>query len=73
MDSIHNCNVCGKPIPPERVEAIPDTLTCVDCSTVQKYKGFLVFGHKTGGETVLINPSDKEALRQAKRFNRRAR
>lgn len=73
MDDIRNCHTCGKVIPAERLEALPDTLTCVDCSTVQKYKGFLVFGHKTGGETVLINPSDKEALRQAKRFNRRAR
>ncbi|GBD84286.1 general stress protein 16O [bacterium BMS3Abin02] len=26
------CDVCGEPIPPERLEARPTTATCVDCS-----------------------------------------
>lgn len=67
------CRICNAIIPQERLEAIPDTTTCVKCSDVQAYKGYLVFGHKTGGECVLVNPKNKEAVRQADRFNRRAR
>ena len=26
------CARCGKEIPPERIEAIPDTMVCVTCS-----------------------------------------
>lgn len=26
------CVTCGAPIPPERLEAIPDATTCVNCS-----------------------------------------
>ena len=28
-----NCTICGREIPEERLQAIPDTLVCVDCST----------------------------------------
>lgn len=30
-----NCK-CGKDIPAERLEALPDTTTCLSCSTVGK-------------------------------------
>ena len=29
-----NCSTCGKPILPARLEALPDTETCVKCSVV---------------------------------------
>ncbi len=35
------CQRCGEPIPAERLEALPDTHVCVDCS------------RKIGGEYVL--------------------
>jgi hypothetical protein len=28
-----NCARCGKEIPAERIEAIPETMVCVSCST----------------------------------------
>lgn len=27
------CTVCGKPISPERLEALPDATTCIDCQS----------------------------------------
>jgi Prokaryotic dksA/traR C4-type zinc finger len=33
MDSeLRNCRRCGTPIPPARLQALPDTLVCVECS-----------------------------------------
>ncbi|HHV93906.1 MAG TPA: hypothetical protein GXX47_05135 [Firmicutes bacterium] len=26
------CEICGKPIPPERLDALPQTRRCVDCA-----------------------------------------
>ena len=30
------CVLCGEPIPPKRLEALPDTKTCVVCSSESK-------------------------------------
>lgn len=27
-----NCTICGREIPEQRLQAIPDTLVCVECS-----------------------------------------
>lgn len=32
-----NCVCCKQPIPEERLEALPDTTTCVRCSRVVPY------------------------------------
>lgn len=64
---------CGKEIPAERLEILPDTTTCVECSTVPRKVGIMVYPHKTGGYCEVIDPRNKEDLRRAKRFNRRAR
>ena len=31
------CDICGKEIPPERLEILPDTTTCVKCSQTKPY------------------------------------
>jgi len=70
-----NCVKCNQPIPPERLAAI-DTDTCVNCSNVRKYVGFMDFAHKTGGEAVVIDLNARNALenlRRAKRVNERKR
>jgi len=68
-----NCIKCNKEIPAERLEALPNTDTCVNCSSVKKYKGIMDFAHKTAGECVIFNPDNKEVARLADRYNRRAR
>lgn len=70
-----NCIKCNQPIPLERLQVI-DTNTCVHCSDVRKYIGFMDFNHKTGGEAVAIDPNKPNAaenLRRARRVYERKR
>jgi hypothetical protein len=69
------CRDCGDCVDAERLEVFPDAEYCVRCSGrhTGRVVGFLVFGHKTGGELVMINGNDKEKLRLAGRANRRSR
>jgi hypothetical protein len=69
------CVVCGAEIPAERLEALPDTTTCVAHSQTQKYVGFMVsdFAKGTAPALIKINPGNKEDMRQAVRANRRRR
>lgn len=67
------CVRCKTIIPRERLEVLPETHTCVECSGVQKYVGAMVFDHKTAPSLVHIRPENKEAVETLKRFVRRAR
>lgn len=44
------CEFCGVEIPPERLEILPDTTTCVRCSQTQPYSEAEVIGLATGAE-----------------------
>jgi hypothetical protein len=68
-----NCEKCGIEIPKIRLEAIPNTTTCVKCSDTERYRGYMLYAHKTAGECVFLDPSNKEAIRRADRANSRAR
>jgi hypothetical protein len=67
------CAKCGKPIPAARLEILPDTETCVGCSTAKPMVGFMDWAHKTAPELVMVNSADKENLRRAKRISSRSR
>lgn len=67
------CIKCKVQIPKERLEILPDTNTCVKCSSVKKVRGYQIFAHKTGGQCVTISPEDDESIRLAERAHRRAR
>jgi Prokaryotic dksA/traR C4-type zinc finger len=62
-----NCVHCNKPIPQERLDAIPDATTCVSClkatGDVPRKKGRLVFDHKTGGQIEVLSPNQFETMR----------
>jgi hypothetical protein len=73
MKTQKTCRVCGTKIPKARLEALPNTETCVKHSTVKPYVGFQVFPHKTGGECVLIDPNNEESMRLAQRAHLRER
>lgn len=68
-----HCARCKNPISIERLEVLPETHTCVDCSTVQKYVGAMVFDHKTAPRLVHVRPENKKAVETLKRFVNRAR
>jgi hypothetical protein len=67
------CENCQTVISPARLEAVPHTSTCVRCSKEKAYIGFMDWHHKTAPEIVLIDPSNKEALRRAHAINERRR
>jgi hypothetical protein len=66
------CRVCRKPIPKERIAALPQTTTCVFCSDEEPTQGLIEFGHKTAPSLVIL-PNDPEQRRRARRSFRRAR
>lgn len=69
------CTSCGKRIPKARLEALPETTLCVQCAERSGAApvGFMVYGHKTAPELVIVDKRNEEALRQARRANRRSR
>lgn len=66
------CEVCGGEIPPERLDALPDTTRCVVHSSAARTEGLLDYGHKTAPSLVIL-PNDPEQKRIARRAFRRAR
>lgn len=70
---MRNCIKCKHPIAAQRLEVLPDTHTCKECSTVQKYVGAMIFDHKTAPRLAYVRPEDKEAVETLKRFINRAR
>lgn len=67
------CEECGVEIPVGRLQALPDTTTCIKHSTVTGKMAYTVYSHKTAPEIVIVDESDSEAIRLADRANRRAR
>lgn len=67
------CDTCGNAIPQARVEALPNTTTCIACSREAKMVGFMDWYHKTAPELVMISSGDAENLRRAQRVNSRSR
>lgn len=66
------CTGCKKPIPRARLKALPGTKTCVNCSSVKKVEGIMVFDHKTAPMLTML-PEDPELRRQVLNAHRRAR
>jgi hypothetical protein len=55
-----HCHSCGATIPQERLEAIPNCTVCVRCAskTVTKYRGAMVYDHKTAGSLAVFSDAD---------------
>lgn len=66
------CKYCNQAIPEGRIEALPGIQTCLPCKQEhepnQQIRGLMVFGHKTGGECVLVSPTQ---LAEITRLDRR--
>jgi hypothetical protein len=70
---MRDCQKCGETIPMNRLLAIPNTATCVKCSNVKEYVGFMDWEHKTAPEIVFVGGDDRENLRRARAINERKR
>lgn len=67
------CFRCKCVIPNTRLEVLPDTHTCVECSGVRKYVGAMIWTSKTTPELVYVRPENTEAVETLKREYNRAR
>jgi hypothetical protein len=64
-----NCVYCKQEIHPLRVKALPNTKTCVDCSTVGAKKGMsMVFGEKdhTWNDMIIVEPDVANRIENTK-------
>ena len=52
-----NCELCGDLIHPDRIEAIPSTTVCINCSdkVTDPIVGFMIYAHKTAGEVIMTS------------------
>ncbi len=73
MSTMIDCPGCGDQMPLGRTEWYDE---CSDCTDEQPYAGMMVYDQKTAGRLELFNPNnphEREMMRQANRFNERAR
>lgn len=67
-----NCASCDKPIPPERLEALPNATRCVPCvvkdGDVPHKVGRMSYSHKTAGEIEIM---DSHTLAEMNRLDPR--
>ena len=66
IEEIVNCTKCGKEVPPKRIEILPNTKTCVNCSTTGAYVGRPVQlgkGEDTYTELDIMTPEQAQALK----------
>ena len=70
---MRTCARCKSFIPKSRLNVLPDTHTCVNCSGVQKYVGAMIYDHKTAGRLEFVRPENTEAIRTMSRFVNRGR
>lgn len=63
------CVICKEEIPEERLEAMPEAVTCVRHADafVPDVKGYMVFNHKTAPDIAIVRKSNPEAIRLAER------
>jgi len=69
MTTSRNCIHCKKEINPLRVKALPNTKTCVDCSTTgAKVAMQMTFGEKdhTWNEVMFIEPEEYQKIKSIK-------
>ena len=70
---MRTCFKCKEVIPASRLEVLPETHTCVQCSKVQKYVGCNIHTSKTTPELFYVRPENSTAVETLKREYRRAR
>ena len=56
------CSNCNKEIPPARLEILPETTTCVNCSTVEKRKAIIEMSPRHKSMEITIVDADDPIL-----------
>lgn len=61
VEEARNCIECGIPIPKERLEVLPETQTCVNCSKVTAKIAITAWDDLTS-ELIIIEPEQSDVL-----------
>lgn len=64
------CLDCGRVIPQERLEVLPETEVCVLCSKVERAIGFVIWDQKTP-ELVVVNTDKNKRYLELERMDGR--
>ena len=67
------CQQCQTPIPQARLDALPDTRTCVHCSGVQAPMGHMSWEHKTAPTFHHVTPRQAAWFHKHRRLTTGAR
>jgi hypothetical protein len=60
-----NCVKCSNPIPEGRIKALPNTRTCVNCSSTARVGGHtIISGKNTYSEIQIVDQETSERLYQ---------
>lgn len=59
------CGACEEVIPLERLEALPETRVCVNCSSERPYRALISGTAKNKGNELIIEKADSDAIRLA--------
>jgi hypothetical protein len=70
---IRHCRKCKNEIPKIRLDALPHTRTCVDCSDVTAPVGHMSWEHKTAPMFQIVQPSQSEWFHRHRRVTAGAR
>lgn len=62
------CSKCHQLIDAKRLEALPSTTVCVNCSTTQRVQGVMLWDHKTAP---YIHIGTEGEIKELKRHNRK--
>lgn len=62
-----NCTKCSQKIPKQRLDAVPGTRVCVNCSEEQAKGAVDIVYHKTGNTIQIMDKEDADAINKAAR------
>lgn len=68
--SSQTCTFCSKVIPQARLDALPDTITCVECSTTVRYQGAAEGLSKSHTVLHVLDPNTQTGKDDIKRIKR---
>ena len=69
---VTNCVKCGAVIPPKRLEIVPGTKTCVNCSTTTPKRGMTVMRGKGDHTWVELEIMSQEQFEQIEQLNKKS-
>lgn len=72
VEETRNCIECGVQIPKERIEVLPETQTCVNCSKVTAKIAITAWNDLTS-ELIIIEPEQADILKNLEKKEKKSK